>query len=151
MIPSFTSFSVAGPPLRFWFWQRWGRMRPASASLFDPTPELIRHHAFLFEGAGRHYATRTKVRSRWNHCWTARCRERVGMYPPRYQLKAPPSRKEREKGGAPAHTLRLWHSRFPPFRKERERMGHPHYICDLELRFLRMAHPPRVQSRNRRQ
>jgi len=41
-------------------------MRPGSASLFDPTPELIRHHAFLSEGAGRHYATRTKVRSRFN-------------------------------------------------------------------------------------
>jgi hypothetical protein len=65
-----------------------------------------------------------------------------GGLPPRYQLKAPPSRTEREKGGAPAYTLRPWHSRFLPFRKERERMGHPHHVCDLELRVLSLGRPP---------
>src|SRR5579864_1944426 len=63
-----------------------------------------------------------------------------GDLPPRYRLKAPPSREEREKGGAPAHTLWLWHSRFSPSRKERDRMGHPHHVCDF-VRPMAEVHP----------
>jgi len=98
---------VAGPALRFWVWQRWGLMRPAAAFLFDPAAALIRHHAFLSEGAGRHYATGTKVRSRWNRRWTARCRERLGMYPWSGATKSGKSptlsRRTREGWGTRAH------------------------------------------------
>ena len=48
----------------------------------------------------------------------------------RCQLKAPPSRREREKGRAPAFlcVVKAWASPpspHPPFRRERERTGHP--------------------------
>jgi hypothetical protein len=62
------------------------------------------------------------------------------------RLKAPPSRKEREKGRAPGFVCCESMGQPPilashPFRKERGKNGAPDFMCGLELRLEEVGHP----------